>query len=118
VLVNLTLMSADLQSRRPLRLKLRAIIIGGGIAGLTAARALLDVGCSQVLVYERREKADMLSGALTCNSPPLWNLGIRWTVLGPKGDPGHAQMNPVTLLLVQGLLAWAWQQMPWQRCLC
>jgi 2-polyprenyl-6-methoxyphenol hydroxylase-like FAD-dependent oxidoreductase len=40
---------------------LKIIIIGGGIGGLTLARACLDVGI-QVEVYEKRSLHDMLSG--------------------------------------------------------
>lgn len=42
-------------------LRLRAVVVGGGVAGLTAARSLLDAG-AQVSLYERRDKAEMLSG--------------------------------------------------------
>ncbi len=38
-----------------------AIVIGGGIGGLTLARACLDVGI-EVEVYEKRQLEDMLSG--------------------------------------------------------
>lgn len=44
-------------------LRLRAVVVGGGVAGLTAARSLLDAG-AQVSLYERRDKAEMLSGVL------------------------------------------------------
>ena len=42
-------------------LKLRAVVVGGGVAGLVAARALLDAG-ADVSVFERRSKEEMLSG--------------------------------------------------------
>jgi 2-polyprenyl-6-methoxyphenol hydroxylase-like FAD-dependent oxidoreductase len=40
---------------------LKVMIVGGGIGGLTLARACLDVGI-QVAVYEKRQLSDMLSG--------------------------------------------------------
>jgi 2-polyprenyl-6-methoxyphenol hydroxylase-like FAD-dependent oxidoreductase len=40
---------------------LKVIVIGGGIGGLTLARACLDVGI-EVEVYEKRSLSDMLSG--------------------------------------------------------
>jgi 2-polyprenyl-6-methoxyphenol hydroxylase-like FAD-dependent oxidoreductase len=40
---------------------LKVIVIGGGIGGLTLARACLDAGI-EVEVYEKRSLADMLSG--------------------------------------------------------
>ena len=42
---------------------LKLIIIGGGIGGLTLARACLDVGI-QVEVYEKRSLYEMLSGRI------------------------------------------------------
>lgn len=39
----------------------RVVIIGGGIAGLTAGRALLDAGAA-VFIYEKRSLEEMLSG--------------------------------------------------------
>lgn len=42
-------------------LKARVLIIGGGIAGLAAARAMLDAG-ADVAVFERRSLDEMLSG--------------------------------------------------------
>ena len=39
----------------------KVIVIGGGIGGLTLARACLDVGI-EVEVYEKRQQIDMLSG--------------------------------------------------------
>ncbi len=41
---------------------LKVIIIGGGIGGLTLARACLDAG-TQVEVYEKRSLSEMLSGS-------------------------------------------------------
>lgn len=40
---------------------MKAVIIGGGVAGLTAARAFLDAGLD-VEVYEKRSQEGMLSG--------------------------------------------------------
>ena len=40
---------------------LKVIVIGGGIGGLTLARACLDVGI-EVEVYEKRQLESMLSG--------------------------------------------------------
>ena len=53
--------SAPIKPVGPPLKKLRAVVVGGGVAGLVAARALLDAG-AEVSVYERRSQAEMLSG--------------------------------------------------------
>lgn len=41
--------------------KIKAVVIGGGVAGMATARALLDAG-AQVRVFERRSLDEMLAG--------------------------------------------------------
>ncbi|GAB4821908.1 hypothetical protein N2152v2_008954 [Parachlorella kessleri] len=50
------------QGGRPGSLQLRVVVIGAGVAGLTAARALLDAGVSEVLLFERRTQDEVLAG--------------------------------------------------------
>ena len=64
-----------------------AIIIGAGMAGVTAARALADVGVTNVLVLEARDRVGGRTYSVNTSTAGNVDLGAMWIHEAQEGNP-------------------------------